>query len=110
MNHIPTPQELIDLIASVTPLTPEQYPALGQLTGEPRENFIIGHSVRHLSAFTGAMQKAIENAEHGEPLDKKTIARKITACSFAIYKLCEVMKISGDEWAREIESMANELK
>jgi hypothetical protein len=100
-----TPQSLIDLVNLATPLTPEHYPALAQLSGNPRENFIVGHSIRHLSKSVGKMQAVIESAEHGDQLDKKQIEEKLAAATFSICKLCSVLGITADKLADGVYEM-----
>jgi hypothetical protein len=103
-----TAQQLIDFVHSSTPLTPENYPALEQLLGEPRENFLVGHSLRHVSKSVGKMQGLVETAEHGGKLDKEELKKKIFASSFSLCKLCAILGISGNELIDGVYQMAEE--
>lgn len=97
--------QLIALVASATPLTKEAYPALGELTGERKVAFKIGHSLRHLSSSSGDMQKTIGDAEHGDPIDIALLRRKVFSASFSICKLCEILGISGKQLMEGVENL-----
>jgi hypothetical protein len=105
-KRVTTAQQLIDFVHSSTPLTEDNYPVLAQLSGDPREHFIVGHSLRHLSKSVGKMQAFIEAAEHGESLNKEKLKEKVIAASFSICKLCAVLGISGDELVAGVAGMA----
>lgn len=101
-----TAQQLIDLVHSSTPLTEDNYPALAQLSGDPRENFLVGHSLRHLSKSVGKMHAFVENAEHGGELKKEEIQEKIIASCFSLCKLCAILGVSGNDLVEGIAKMA----
>jgi hypothetical protein len=101
-----TAQQLIDLVHSSTPLTEDNYPALAQLSGDPRQNFLVGHSLRHLSKSVGKMHAFVENAEHGGELKKEEIKEKIIASCFSLCKLCAILDISGNDLVESIAKMA----
>lgn len=101
-----TAQQLIDLVHSSTPLTEDNYPALAQLSGDPKENFLVGHSLRHLSKSVGKMHAFVENAEHGGELKKEEIKEKIIASCFSLCKLCAILGVSGNDLVEGIAKMA----
>lgn len=102
-------QQLINLCKYAAPLTPEEYPDLKYLPQERHQRYLVGHSLRHLSASTGAMQKMVENAEHGEPFDEKEVRRKVVSAMFTICKLCDALNIKGKELVWLVRGMANTL-
>lgn len=101
-----TAQQLIDLVHSSTPLTEDNYPVLAQLSEDPRENFLVGHSLRHLSKNVGKMHAFVESAEHGGELKKEEIKEKIVASCFSLCKLCAILGVSGNELVESIAKMA----
>lgn len=98
--------ELRSLVDQSTPLTDDHYPSLKELTGERAHIFKIGHSLRHLSASVGDMQKIIESAEHGELLDSELIYRKIASAMFSLLKLTRVTRVGLDVIVLYIEEIA----
>ncbi len=105
-----TVQQLIDFVHSSTPLTEDNYPALAQLSGNLKENFLVGHSLRHLSKSVGKMHAFVESAEHGGELNKEEIKQKIIASCFSLSKLCAILDISGNDLVGGVYQMAEEEK
>ena len=94
--------ELIALVADATPTTAQQYPALKELTGANAENFLLGHSLRHLSGSTGDLQKIIEGAEHDSVVDKELFKRKLFSAQFS---LCKLYSLFGMEEINVVEGV-----
>jgi hypothetical protein len=102
---------LIQLVNDATPLTGDEYPALKELSlTSNRLNFIVGHSLRHLSSSTGQMQKIVEHAEHGGILSFTEMSDKIVSALFSLLKLCHTLDMDEDDLIRGLEKMVNEYK
>jgi hypothetical protein len=102
--------QLRGMVDEATPLNPESYPALVELTGQNAEAFKIGHSLRHLSSSVGDMQELIENAEHGGKIDYDVMIKKISSATFSLLKLMSVTKASPTVVIQRVVAMAEKEK
>ncbi len=95
-----TLQQLMGHIATVWQCDPSRYPELEGMNAEERQNFLIKHSVLHITKTTGKLATLSEDYDHNQKIgddhseNLKTLATKMFVNSL---KLAEEVGMSADD-------------
>ena len=95
-----TLQTLSEQIATVWKCDSGRYPELAGVTDQERKNFLIKHSILHITKTAGKLAVVCENFDHTRELKEESVEEcKILATKMFInaLKLAEEVGVSPDE-------------
>ena len=112
MNH--EIEELMDYIAKNFEFNSRKYPELSKASGEEGLRFAIRHSSLHFAKTAGKISASSEGADHGDPLDIKSLKVNTAKSLINTLRLAELLGMSGVELVslvkENIESPINQPK
>lgn len=82
--------------------TPENYPALKDMTMNQRKAFICSHSAHHMMKSLGKISAQCETFDHGDNLDSEIIKEVVIKMIINSLKLASEMGIDVVEIGRAI--------